>query len=97
MNIRLSAHFWAWGVSTNTRYFLQFLKTEGCLMADSRKISGSVVVEQENRYAVAFKLMEKIGQHEYAKESEQASRDYWLKLFVQCAEATYGTLPPNMK
>lgn len=67
-------------------------------MSDSRNISGTVQVEQEGRHAIAYKLMQKIGDHEYdAKSLEQVSRDYWLKLFVQCNEATHGRLPAHLK
>ncbi len=67
-------------------------------MADSRTVSGSIQVEQDGRYATAFKLMEKIGFAEQdAKELEQVSRDYWLKLYVQCVDATYRTLPSHIK
>jgi hypothetical protein len=67
-------------------------------MADNRTVSGSIEVEQDGRHATALKLMEKIGNHEYKdKNSEQGSRDYWLKLYVQCVNATYRHLPPELK
>ncbi len=67
-------------------------------MADSRTVSGSIQVEQDGRYATAFKLMEKIGAHEQeAKELEQLHRDYWLKLYVQCVDATHRTLPSHLR
>lgn len=63
-------------------------------MSDNKTISGIVKIEQEGRHATALRLMDKIGSQEYAeKKSEQNSRDYWLKLFVQCENATHGTLP----
>ncbi len=66
-------------------------------MADSRTVSGSIQVEQDGRHATALKLMEKIGYYEQdAKEVEQASRDYWLKLYVQCVDATYRQLPSHI-
>lgn len=67
-------------------------------MADNRTVSGSVEVEHDGRHMTAFKLMEKIGQHEYNdKSADQASRDYWLKLFVQSMNATYRILPSEIK
>jgi len=67
-------------------------------MSDSRSISGTVQVEQEGRHAIAFKLMELIGRAEYKNHSaEQASRDYWLKLYVECNSATHGRLPERVK
>lgn len=46
-------------------------------MSDNRNISGTVQVEQEGRHAIAYKLMQKTGDHEYeAKSSEQVSCDY---------------------
>ncbi len=67
-------------------------------MSDSRSISGTVQVEQEGRHAVAFKLMELIGRAEYkSRNSEQASRDYWLQLYVECNSATRGGLPERLK
>lgn len=63
-------------------------------MADNRTVSGSVDVSHDDRFAAAFKLMETIGNKEYAsKEPEQRSRDYWLQLYVDCVNATYRNLP----
>lgn len=67
-------------------------------MSDNRTVSGNIEVENEGRHATAFKLMEKIGYQEHnEKKSEQVSRDYWLKLFVQCVDATYRHVPSNLK
>ena len=67
-------------------------------MADSRTVSGSVDVSHDERHSVAFKLMEKIAYSEFDdRGKEQNSRDYWLKLYVECVNATYRSLPVHLK
>ena len=67
-------------------------------MSDSRTVSGSIKVEHEGRFATAFNLMEKIARYEVdSKRPEMNSRDYWLKLYVECVDATYQNLPKHLK
>jgi len=59
-------------------------------MTDKRTVNGTISVEDDSRYTAAFKLMERIGMLEHASfGDQQKSRDYWLKLYVACVEATH--------
>ncbi len=67
-------------------------------MADDRRVSGKIEVEQEGRFPSALKLMEKIASAEYdSMRGEQANRDYWLKLYSQCVHATHNILPEHLR
>lgn len=67
-------------------------------MSDKRSVSGSIEIEHEGRFLTAFKLMEAIGGHEFNNQQDaQRSRDYWLKLYVQCVDATFRHLPEHLK
>jgi hypothetical protein len=57
-------------------------------MSDSRTVQGKIKVQSDSREAVAFELMEKIGQLEQSESRK--TRAYWLTLYRQCYKATDG-------
>lgn len=57
-------------------------------MSDSRTVQGKIKVQSDSREAVAFELMEKIGQLEQSEQRK--TRAYWLTLYRQCFKATHG-------
>lgn len=59
-------------------------------MAESLKLSGPVTVEPTSKELIAFKLMEKIANHETTKPDEESKRAYWLTLYRQCYKAADG-------
>ena len=58
-------------------------------MADKVTVSGPVEVAHASAESVAFNLMDRIAAHT-ATNTEKASREYWLKLYVQCRKAVKG-------
>jgi hypothetical protein len=62
------------------------------MAAQGRKMAGSVQVQHSSPARVAFDLMSHIGSRERINKKQEESRDYWLKLYVQCHRATHGAL-----
>lgn len=69
-------------------------------MADQVSVSGPITVESDSKARVAFDLMEKIAARESTERGERSTtgeernkRDYWLKLYRQCWNATHGYDP----
>lgn len=54
-------------------------------------ISKPVTIISDAKQRVAYDLMLTIGGHCYdADKTEQKTREYWLKLYAQCHNATSG-------
>lgn len=59
-------------------------------MTDNVSVSGPVEIQSDSHSRVAFELMKHISSWENAQDAEKHTRDYWLKLYVQCNGATRG-------
>jgi hypothetical protein len=59
-------------------------------MTDNVSVSGPVTVTNDSHSRVAYDLMIHISNYESPSESERHSRDYWLKLYSQCYQASKG-------
>lgn len=62
------------------------------MAARDRTLAGSVQVPDNSPARVAFDLMKHIGGLERIDKKQKQSRDYWLKLYVQCHRAAHGAL-----
>jgi hypothetical protein len=62
------------------------------MASQDKKLAGSAQVQDSSPARVAFDLMNHIGSLERIDKKQKESRDYWLKLYVQCHRATHGAL-----
>lgn len=61
-------------------------------MADtSTTVSGDIRVSDNSFERVAFELMQHIANWEDSEKNDKSSRDYWLKLYMQCRRAAHGS------
>ena len=60
-------------------------------MADSSvSVSGPVAIKSDSNARVAYELMLHISGWETVSDSDKRNRDYWLKLYWQCYQASSG-------
>lgn len=62
-------------------------------MSDTRRIQGSVKVDNGSPEDTALKLMVHIGNHETSLKQD---RKYWLTLYRQCIMSTHGEMLKNV-
>jgi len=61
-------------------------------MADSSvSVSGPVAIKSDSNARVAYELMTLISNREKPSEADTKTREYWLKLYWQCYQATDGS------
>lgn len=60
-------------------------------MADSSvSVSGPISIKSDSAARVAYELMSFISGWESPTDSNKKSREYWLKLYWQCYQASSG-------